>query len=208
MSIIRIQSVSNPFNTPGLARMAVTTIGRAEAMGLLSKDKTIDCLDFAAFRRVVERISQAGIGHGFLADLTSPRNRDPKRLSTILQKLNDTLDESPVPTHEWPGLVTILGVDLLARLVGISPSSVRRYQAGSRPTPDNVAARLHFLALVAGDLAGAYNDIGIRRWFERKRTLLGGRSPAEILVNEWNPDDPGPTQVRQLAHSLVSSPAT
>jgi hypothetical protein len=143
-----------------------------------------------------------------LADLTSPRNRDPKRLSAILQKLNDTLDESPLPTYEWPGLVHILGVDLLARLVGISPSSVRRYQAGSRPTPDEIATRLHFLALVVGDLAGAYNDIGIRRWFERKRTLLGNCSPAEILGNGWNPDDPGPTQVRQLAQALVSSPTT
>lgn len=208
MNIIHIQSVRDPFNTPNLARIAVTTLGRAEAMGLLPRDKTIDCLDFAALRRVAEGVSQAGIGHGFLADLTRPQDRDPKRLSALLQKLNDALEESPVPQYEWPGLVTIFGVDPLARLVGVSPASVRRYQAGSRPTPDEVAARLHFLALVVGDLAGAYNDIGIRRWFERKRNLLSNRSPAEILANKWRPEEPGPTQVRQLAHSLVSSPAT
>ena len=208
MSIIRIQSVRDPFNTPNIARIAVTTLGRAEAMGLLPKDETIDCLDFTAFRRVVEGISRAGIGHGLLADLTSSRSRDSQQLTALLYKLNHALEESPVPTYEWPRLVAILGVELLARLVGISPSSVRRYQAGTRPTPDEVAACLHFLALAVGDLAGAYNDIGIRRWFERKRTPLGDRSPAELLVGKWCPEDPGPTQVRQLAHSLVSSPAT
>ena len=83
-----------------------------------------------------------------------------------LQRLNDALDASPVPASEWPGLVNILGIDLLARLVGVSAVSVRRYASGNRPTPDDIAARLHFLALVVGDLAGAYNDIGIRRWFD------------------------------------------
>jgi hypothetical protein len=208
MSTVHIQSVHDPLNTPEVARVAVTTLGRAEAMGLLPKDEEIDRLDFSVLQRVVKEISRAGIGRGFSADLAHPHSRDPKRLSAILQKLNDALDESPVPKREWPGLVNILDVDLLARLIGISPSSLRRYHSGSRLTPDDVAARLHFLAMVVGDLAGAYNDIGIRRWFERKRTLLGNRSPAEVLVNGWSPDDPGPTQVRQLAHVLVSSPVT
>ena len=32
-----------------------------------------------------------------------------------------------------------------------------------------------------GDLAGAYNDIGVRRWFERQRTRLDGNTPAQAL---------------------------
>jgi hypothetical protein len=71
-----------------------------------------------------------------------------------------------------------------------------------------VAARLHFLANVVGDLAGAYNEMGIRRWFERPRTLLGGRSPAQLLTDGWTPEDPRAKKVRDLARSLTGSPAT
>lgn len=208
MSYIQIQSVRDPFNSPEIASRAVTTVTRAGAMGLLRQDEVIDTLDMPVLQRVVKQISRAGIGQGLVADFTTQKDRNPKRLSAALQMLNDALDESPVPQYEWPGLVTALGVDLLGRLLGISPSSLRRYHAGTRPTPDDIAMRLHFLALVTGDLAGAYNDIGIRRWFERKRAALSNRSPVDILVKDWNPDDPGPLQVRQLARSLTSSPAT
>jgi hypothetical protein len=71
-----------------------------------------------------------------------------------------------------------------------------------------VAARLHFLALVVGDLAGSYNEVGIRRWFERPRSLLGGEPPAKRLEGDWDPDDEGPARVRALAAALLSSPAT
>ena len=98
---------------------------------------------------------------------------------------NEPLDESPVPANEWPALHKVLGPELLARLVGISASSMRRYLSGIRPTPDAVAARLHFLALVVGDLAGAYNDVGVRRWFERSRQRLGGSAPARLLAEDW-----------------------
>ena len=90
----------------------------------------------------------------------------------------------------------------------MAASSLKRYQSEERATPDPVAARLHFLALVVGDLAGSYNDVGIRRWFHRKRTLLDGRSPAALLKGEWDPDDDGPARVRQLARDLVSLSAT
>ena len=116
--------------------------------------------------------------------------------------------DSPVPEYEWPALESILGAELLSRLLGVSVSSLRRYRSTSRRTPDAVAARLHFLALMVGDLAGAYNDIGIRRWFERKRTLLTGRSPTDILTGNWAPEDPGPSRIRELAQSLSYSPAT
>jgi transcriptional regulator with XRE-family HTH domain len=96
----------------------------------------------------------------------------------------------------------------LASLLGISLSSLRRYESGGRETPDDVAARLHHVALIAGDLAGAYNEVGIRRWFERKRTALGGKAPAALLAGEWNPDDAGPQKVRSLAQSLVSLSGT
>jgi hypothetical protein len=85
---------------------------------------------------------------------------------------------------------------------------MRRYASGSRPTPDAVAARLHFLARVLAELRGAYNDIGVRRWFQRKRTVLRKRSPAQILTDDWSPEDSNPQRVLELARSLALSPAT
>jgi hypothetical protein len=125
-----------------------------------------------------------------------------------LHELSVALEESPLPKTEWPRLLAVLGRDLLAALTRTSPSSVARYARAERETPDAVAARLHLLALIVGDLAGAYNDIGIRRWFERKRTALDGRSPAQILGGNWDPDADGPRRVRELARSLTASPAT
>ncbi len=162
----------------------------------------IDHLDFPLLQRVVKRIAQLSIGRGASADLTNARSHNPKQLFALLAQMNDALAASPVPQYEWPSLVDILGVELLGRLVGISPSSVRRYLSGSRPTPDDVAVRLHFLALIIGDLTGAYNDIGIRRWFDRKRTVLGNRTPGDMFHGSWDPDDAGPQQVCQLAHSI------
>ena len=126
----------------------------------------------------------------------------------MLDKINEVLDQSPAPAHEWRALQRVLGLELLARLLGISQSSARRYLSGNRPTPDTVAARLHFLAFVVGDLTGAYNDIGVRRWFDRPRRRLDGTTPAETLGERWSPDDEASQRVRDLARAFLSSPVT
>ena len=117
-------------------------------------------------------------------------------------------NHSPVSAHEWRALQDILGLDLLIRLLGISQSSARRYLSGARATPDTIAARLHFLALVVGDLAGAYNEFGVRGWFARRRERLDGKAPAQALGEAWSPEDDAPQRIRDLARSLASSPAT
>ncbi|MGI8827281.1 MAG: hypothetical protein ACR2JC_16880 [Chloroflexota bacterium] len=88
-----------------------------------------------------------------------------------------SLEDCPVPDQEWTPLRDTLGDDLLARLCGIAPVSLRRYATDARPTPDLVAGRLHALALTVADLRWAYNDYGIRGWFQRPRAQLGGLSP-------------------------------
>lgn len=98
--------------------------------------------------------------------------------------------------------------ELLAELLGISLSSLRRYASGTRHTPDDVAARLHFLASVAADLLGTYDARGVRRWFARPRSALGDRAPKDLLRGAWSPDDEGPRAVRALARSLVAGSAT
>jgi hypothetical protein len=177
-------------------------------MGLLPSDETIEALDLDTLRRVADHVARSGIARTALAELAVCGEGEVERLGAILDDLDEALLLSPVPEHEWPALRRVLGDGQLAALVGISPSSLQRYSSGKRKTPDDVAARLHFLALVVGDLAGTYNELGTRRWFERKRVRLGSRSPAEILVGSWSPDDPGPREVFSLAESLLSSPAT
>ena len=205
---IRIQSVAEPFQSadPDVTREAMEALVLAEAMGLLG-DESVERLDLPTLRRVARSASDAGIGTLPSAALAvrKPAARD---LRGVLQGLREALEDSPVPAQEWAALAPLFGADDLARLVAVSPASLRRYASGSRPTPDAVAARLHFLARVVAELKGAYNDIGVRRWFDRKRTLLRGRSPAQILTGDWNPEGGPAEKVLNLARSLSSSPAT
>jgi hypothetical protein len=60
---------------------------------------------------------------------------------------------------------------------------------------------------VVSDLAGSYNDFGMRRWFERPRTQLGGKSPRALLGARWAPDDKAALQVRALAATLSGAAA-
>ena len=125
-----------------------------------------------------------------------------------MQRFNTASEESLAPELEWTLLFEALGVDLLSRPLGISPSGVWRYKSASRDTPDATAARLRFLSAIVGDLNGAYNKIGVRHWFDRKRTQLDGRAPSGLLKGRWDPREPGPRRVRDLARASTGTPAT
>lgn len=118
--------------------------------------------------------------------------------------LLSALENSPLPEAEWAPMNEIFN-DGLTNLLGISPSSLTRYRSGERSTPDQVAARLHVVAMIVADLAGSYNDFGIRRWFQRPRTALAGRAPNEILTGAWAPDTEDVTRVQDLARSLLGA---
>ncbi len=176
-------------------------------MGILERGKTISRLDANVWRDALARIRKARVGRRLA--LSIPEGDDGREaFARQLVQLDEALVASPVPTAEGPKLDLLLSRKLLTRLLGIAAVSLQRYLSGERAMPDAVAARLHFLALVVGDLSGAYNDIGVRRWFDRRRTLLDSHSPAELLASGWQPEDEGPRCVRDLAHSLVWSPAT
>ena len=209
MAQIQIESTQAPFDRPQTALRAARVLIRADAMGLLD-DLDIRHLDESSFDQALKRIAGAGIGKGFRAAWAARRkqNLSPEELDGFLIQLAEDLEMSAVPEHEWPALGGVLGISLLAKLVDVSPVSVRRYRTQARATPDAVASRLHFVASLVGDLAGAYNAFGIRRWFERPRAALDGRTPAALLSGDWSPEDPGACKVRDLARSLSASPAT
>lgn len=136
----------------------------------------------------------------------------PEGYRCLLDGIFERLGDSPLPEAEWGRLLEIFPVNDLAALVNISPASLRRYAspsaAGRRATPDAVAARVHLLTLMVDALAGGYNPIGTRRWFERVRAQLGGRAPRDLLRGDWRPDDDGPRRVLQLAEQLMTVGAT
>jgi hypothetical protein len=115
------------------------------------------------------------------------------------------VDESTLSTNEWTSLRHALEDDMLADLQRISVSSLRRYARAARSIPIAVADRSQWLAMVVSDLAGSYNEIGIRRWFLRVRSQLGGHCPRASLGPNWQSNDAVARQVRALAASLATA---
>lgn len=206
-----IQFAPNPgyAGHAGLAQRLANVFSRSAAMGLLSEAEVTE-LNPGTVRSLVADLQQhglagaAGIGLAPLMHDT-PQPWDPateRLLEDRLDQLAQVLEDSPAPATEWPGMREVFGDELLAALLDVSPSSLRRYAAGERGTPDTTAARLHWLAMVVSDLAGGYNALGMRRWFERPRAQLGGVSPRAALGAAWQPDDAAAQTVRALAAAL------
>jgi hypothetical protein len=184
-------------------------------MGLLEDWKgPLTALDKPAVLRLLEAMQQQEIATAMATQgiqLLRRRTLDAtarRGLREHLEQANAALEDSPLPDKEWKRMLAILEPALLTAVLNVSSSSVGRYAARLRATPDDVAARLHYVAMVVADLLGGYNELGVRRWFARKRKALAGKSPLAVLRGAWDPDDEGPERVRALARSLTGSPAT
>ena len=192
-----------------LCALTSRAVIRADAMGLLRKPVDAPALQASLEAVTLLEVLQSARSAGIARALSAPSDpNDSTRWEGLAIDLLEALEESPLPRTEWVGLERALGTELLASLVGVSTSSLRRYAADARPTPDDVAARLHHVALIVGDISGSYNDIGVRRWFSRPRTQLGRQTPSAVLTSAWDPRDEGPMQVRELAAALLGAPAT
>ena len=202
MATIRISTVGAPLDRPTLIDPAIRLLRRALALGLLGDNERVDRLDLELVRRIAREASAAGIGQDAAVALLHG-DSGANRLAALIERLDDSLTESPLPDREVPELLRVFDREHLALLTGTSGVSLGRYLAGSRKWPDELATRIHWLALVLSDLAGAYNDFGVRRWFERERTQLDGRSPRQVLGTEWDPASPDVERVRRLAASLA-----
>lgn len=186
--------------------LAIEAWRRAEAMGLAELDVTR--LEAADVARLLQRVRDAGIARLPALHFDNVELPTVAEAGALLQLVIAALEASPAPRYEWPAVSRVIDAEQLAPLLNVSVSSLKRYASRERETPDDVAARLHHVALIVGDLAGAYNEVGVRRWFERKRTTLNGRAPAALLTGDWNPDEASPQKVRELARSLVALGAT
>jgi hypothetical protein len=206
MTQIRIVTVGEPFiGDPEMLSVAVDILTLMDSMGLLQGEDEIARLDDETLLALSRAAGRAGLAPQAVAQLELP---DGRRRDRAIRQLREALQNSPLPRYEWESMASALGIEKLARLVGVAEGSLRRYMAGKRATPDDVAARLHFLARVVGYLRGGYNDVGVRRWFERQRQVLGGASPESLLSGRWSPEDEPAGAVLELAHSLTGSPAT
>ena len=206
MTDIQIASVDAPLGRSSLLERAFALVLRATAVGLLSDRTSIDRLDISLLREIAREAVAAGVGRDAALALLEG-DASPQALARLIERLDDALVQSPLPDRELRALRRTFELDQLAELLGTSQVSLRRYLAGSRDVPDELAARAHWLALVVSDLSGAYNEIGIRRWFERPRAQLEGLSPRQKLNARWSPDDDGAQRVRHLAAALVGSGA-
>lgn len=202
MAHTQIKSKTDPIEIRSIRGLAIAVWRLAEGMGLVEANAS--SLDSADITRLLKRVREAGIARGAALHFDNVEPPSAAEAEALLKVVIAALESSPAPKFEWPAVARVIDAEQLAPLLNVSVSSLKRYASGERDTPDDVAARLHHVALIVGDLAGAYNDVGVRRWFERKRTALSGRAPAALLTGDWNPDDSAPQKVRELARSLVA----
>jgi hypothetical protein len=206
---IRINPDLVPSSNRRLHERLLTLLTRASAMGVLA-GAAVTQIDAAAVQRVLSALHKQGLIGAAPVALAPLLEQGPARLDAAtadrmadsVERLVAVLDESPAPASEWAPMRAVFGDEVLGDLLGIAPASLRRYATAERATPQATAERLHWLAMVVSDLAGSYNDFGMRRWFERSRSQLGGRSPRALLGARWTPDAKVARQVRALAAVL------
>lgn len=203
---LRLESVDGPLAQDARASLAAAQlVARSQYIGALPSMPDPQVLGPTLVGLALAALAKMGVARD--AALQAATARSGAEYLRLLDAANEQVEHSPMPAATWPVLVDVLGDELLARLLGVSVSSVRRYASGQRPTPDGVAARLHFLALLVADLSGAYNAYGVRRWFVRPRSALGGAAPVDRLAGGFDPDDESARVVRRLVDGLTASGA-
>ncbi len=204
MSKLRFRSTAAPFHDPESAGRAANLLAMAEAMGVWEPKEVVSELDGAVFEEALSSLAAVGIAAGAPIEWKARAAHDGEGFAAWLSSLTDAVYSSPVPDLELPRLGSLFGVERLADLAGVSPSSMRRYASARRQVPDDVADHAHVVTRIVCALAGSYNERGIRRWFERPRSQLGGRTPEEVLRHAWEKGDGEEAgSVVALAEALV-----
>jgi hypothetical protein len=206
---IQLSPESTPTTNIPLLQGLMALVARTAAMGFMGSDRSTSRAA-KTIARVVGALQEQKLASRTALDIapllrTNAGDLDAataKRMEAAIGELVNALGQSPAPSSEWTAMREVLGDELLCKLVGVSDTSLRRYASNGRSTPQAVAERLHWIAMIVADLSGAYNPFGIRRWFERPRPQLDGRSPRQALGENWNVDSPVAERVRMLAAVL------
>jgi len=204
MSMLRLRSSDYPFQGAAVAGQAARLLALVEAIGLWEPREIVSVLDRRVFGEALQALGRAGVAGSACVEWDAYAEKPDEDFAKWLGSLRDAILASPVPDVELPKLDALFGNDRLAQLLKIGSSSLRRYVAHEREVPDDVADRAHVLSRIVGDLAGSYNERGIRRWFERPRARFRGRSPGEVLQSGWDCDQRAIEEVAELAAQLVS----
>jgi hypothetical protein len=209
MRTIQKLSTSNPLDQKVLAE-ALNVLFKAQSMGLVTEPIDVFRIDFRKLQSMLKQIGNAGIGTNVLKDVDEWHTDLPEIIQPKLRRLAEILEESPTPDTEWGPVRQLIPDGTLIRLLGgISVSSLHRYSDRSRPTPPEIAERLHVIALIIGDLSGSYDALGVAQWFTRPRKkAFDNKTPLDLLTGNWKPHDPAPAKVREFAKSLNYSVAT
>jgi hypothetical protein len=209
---LQIESIEEPLLESGTAAaLVLALVGRAQTMGFLPEHRAngvdLDRRFLGELARTLRRRGVAVAASAHLQRAARARAVDDDALVAALRETIAAVDASPLPEGEWEPARELVGEELLARLLQISVSSLRRYSAGERRTPDDVAWRLHYVARLLAALIGSYNAYGIRRWFVRPRTALGGVAPAVVLEQAESEADEKLDDVARLAEALTGAAA-
>lgn len=197
--MLRLRSAEPPFADTAVAGQAARLLALVEAIGMWQPHGVVETLDGDVFADALKSVAAAGVARHAVFDWEARAGEAPADFVSWIRSVREDVAASPVPDVELPKLDEVLGSERLARSVGVAGSSLRRYLSHDRETPDDVAKRGHVLACIVGDLAGSYNERGVRHWFERPRPQLDGRAPEEILRGTWDADDPEVAKVAALA---------
>ena len=202
--MLRFRSAEHPFDNSAVAGQAARLLALVESLGVWQPHSSVEVLDRRVFIDALGAIAQAGVGRIAAVEWERYADKAPEEFANWIKRLRDDVAASPVPELELPNLDALFGTERLSASLGVATSSLRRYLAQDRDVPDEVAERAHMLARIVNDVAGSYNERGVRRWFERPRPQLEGRAPAAILSGPWDPDDPDVGKVAALAAELAS----
>jgi transcriptional regulator with XRE-family HTH domain len=208
MPKIQKPSTNNPLDKKVVVA-AIDFIIKAESMGLLEAPVDTLNLNLDIIIDVAKKVVEEGLGRKIVIDPARWYEYESNDLCVKLKSLSDILEHSPVPEKEWPKVREVISEKLLADMLHISDQSLKRYEQGNRQASDQVYAKLHWIALLLGDLLGSYNEMGARNWFLRTRKSFKGKTPFQILSEkDWSPDDENPRKIKDFVKSLNGAMGT
>ena len=203
MTLLRLHSAEHPFDDVRVAGQAARLLALVEATGAWQLSGIVEQLDLPLFQDALSSLGAVGVAASAALEAEGYAQKPSEDFARWISHLRDVVVSSPIPDTELPKLDALFKTEPLAGLLGIGASSLRRYLADERRVPDDVANRVHLVTRIVGDLAGFYNERGIRHWFTRPRAQLHGRTPADVLHEAWDSEEDAADRVVDLAAELV-----